>query len=278
VRELVLEMPIQTGPSYLSPLTRIGADLADAAQRGAATWLAAGLNQLPARSAVVQRYGAAVASVIARYDVDGAASPTARERRAAGVWWTASVFCTTREALEPWRFDVGDAIALQHGGARLRAEGARITVDGTTGHAAFDITPAALEPLLPSPDERKLYALVDGQVRKLRVADRTAPSNLVCLRIGAEDAPVPAAGPAARTADPSTEVAAFSPGPTPGIVWTSVGAAADERLTIFTPLHRTSFGSPLVATDHLVGLVASPTVAWPAAIVTAAAARAPRLQ
>ena len=40
------------------------------------------------------------------------------------------------------------------------------------------------------------------------------------------------------------------------------------------PLHRLSFGSPLVSGDRVVGLVASPTTAWSAALVaTAASAR-----
>jgi hypothetical protein len=279
VRDVVLEMPIQTGPSYLGPLARIGADLADVAQRGAATWLATGLTRLPARNATVLRVGGAVASVTTRYDIDGAGSSTARERRAAGVWWSPGVFCTTREAIEPWRFDVGDATALQLGGARRRADGGTVHVGATRDHPALDLRLAALEPLLPSPSERKLFTLVDGQPRRLRLADRDAETNLVCLQLDAPRAASPArAGatlpPSAARADAPMDVAAFSLGKSRAIVWTSVTATSDDRLRLATPLHRASFGSPLVANDRLVGLIASPTSAWPSATVDAAVSRA----
>ncbi len=187
VRYVVLELPIQTGASYLGPLARIGADLADAAQRGAATWLATGLNRLPARSAMVLRYGGSVAAVTTRYRVEGGGPGDARERRAAGIWWSPAVFCTTREAIEPWRFDVADATALQLGGARLRRDRGAIHIAATADRPALDIDLAVLDQLLPAPTERKLYALVDGRTRRLRLADRDAASNLVCLQVA--DAP-----------------------------------------------------------------------------------------
>ena len=285
VRELVLELPIQAGPSYLGPLARIGADLADAAQRGAATWLATGLSRFSSRSGLIERYGRAVAIVTTRYAVEGSGSAEARERRAAGVWWTPAVFCTTREAIEPWRFDVADATALQLGGARLRRDPGAVHIAATASRPALDIDLAVLDQMLPAPAERKLYTLVDGRTRRLRLADRHAASNLVCLQI--VDASAPAATAAPWPADASAapargsaadDVAAFSPGRALGIVWTSVTPARDDRLRIATPLHRLSFGSPLVSRDRVVGLVASPTTAWPAALVAAAAARAPRLQ
>ena len=279
VRDVVLDMPIETGS--LGPLARIGADLADVAQRGAASWLASGLNRLPARSAMVQRFSGAVAGVTTRYQIDGTGAAPARERRAAGVWWTPAVFCTTREAIEPWRFDVADATALQLGGARLRREGGGVRVGATRDHAAVDLDFAALDALLPAPTDRKLYTLVEGRPHRLRLGDREARSNLVCLQIA--DA-APSVGPSATTAAPepagtgtSREVAAFSPGRSLAIVWTSVTPDGDDRLRIATPLHRLSFGSPLATGDRLVGVVASSTTAWPAAAVAAAAARAPRL-
>ena len=279
VREVVLDMPLQTGS--LGPLARIGADLADVAQRGAASWLASGLNRLPARSAMVLRFSGAVAGVTTRYQIDGAGTAPARERRASGVWWTPAVFCTTREAIEPWRFDVADATALQLGGARLRREGGGVHVGATRDHAALDLDFATLDALLPAPTDRKLYTLVEGRPRRLRLGDREARSNLVCLQIAGE---TPTAGTTATTADPEPtgtgtprEVAAFSPGRSLAIVWTSVTPGPDDRLRIATPLHRLSFGSPLATGDRLVGVVASSTTAWPAAAVAAAAARAPRL-
>ena len=143
-------------------------------------------------------------------------------------------------------------------------------------------TLAALEqPLLPSPAERKLYALVDGRPRRLRLGRPPAPtSNLVCLRVGDDGtgnagAAIPGDASPSSPA-PATDVAAFSPGPSLGVVWTSVTAAGGSRLAnrrrrCIGP----SFGSPLVAGDRVVGLVASPTTAWPAAIVAAAAPRCP---
>jgi hypothetical protein len=279
VRDVALELPIQAGPVALGPLARIGADLADAAQRGAATWLATGLNRLPARSAVVARYGASVAAVTTRYAVEGGgAASGARERRAAGVWWNPAVFCTTREALEPWRFDVADATALQLGAARLRHERGAVRIAATAGRPALDLDAAALEQVLPAPVERRLYTLLDGRTRRLRLADRDAGSNLVCLQLAEASAattavPHPIAASAPTAGAGTTDVAAFSPGRSLAIVWTSVTPAGGSRLQIATPLHRLSFGSPLVNGDRVVGLVASPTTAWPAALVDSAAAK-----
>jgi hypothetical protein len=277
VRDVALELPIQAGPAALGPLARIGADLADAAQRGAATWLATGLNHLPARSAVVTRYGGSVAAVTTRYAIDGGAASGGRERRAAGVWWNRAVFCTTREALEPWRFDVADATALQLGGARLRPERGAVHIAATAGRPALDLDVAALQQVLPAPVDRRLYTLLDGRTRRLRLADRDAGSNLVCLQLAGTSAatatePRPSDASAPTTGAAMADVAAFSPGRSLAIVWTSV-TPAGSRLQIATPLHRLSFGSPLVTRDRLVGLVASPTTAWPAALVDSAAAK-----
>ena len=282
VRHLVLELPLQAGPLSLGPLARIGADLADAAQRGAATWLATGLNRLPARSAMVLRYGGAVAGVTTRYAVEGSGPADARERRAAGVWWSQAVFCTTREAIEPWRFDVADATALQLGGARLRRDRGAVHIAATADRPALDIDLAVLDQMLPAPSERKVYTLVDGRTRRLRLADCHAASNLVCLQIldasaAAAAALAPAGSSASPTGGAASEVAAFSPGRALGVVWTSVTPARDDRLLIATPLHRLSFGSPLVSGGRVVGLVASPTTGWSAALVATAASRAPRL-
>jgi hypothetical protein len=283
VRDVVLDLPIEAGVSSLGPLARIGADLADAAQRGAGTWLTAALTHLPARSALILRHGGSVAAVTTRYAVDGAATAGGRERRAAGVWWSPAIFCTTREALEPWRFDVADATALQLGGARLRRERGTVHVAATSDRPALDMALALLDQVLPAPNERRLYTLVDGRTRRLRLADRDAASNLVCLRVDAgasgtaatAHAPTRAGGSLAGIS--AVDVAAFAPNRSLGVVWTSVTPARNDRLRIATPVHRLSFGSPLVSGDRIVGLVASPTTAWPAGVVDAAAARAIRL-
>ena len=297
VKDVVLEVPIETGSGYMAPLARIGADLADVAQRGAATWLASGLNRLPGRSSVLARFGGRVATVTTRYAVEGQLLPlvpraaASRERRAAGIWWSPSVFCTTREALEPWRFDAADATTLQLAGGRLRREGGGVHVEATREHAALDVDLAVLDRALPSPQERKLYALVDGRPGRLRLGDREAASNLVCLQVAdggmaADAAATRTAGgasTAATTAGAATgsavtgDVAAFAPGRSVGVIWTGITGTRRDRLQLSTPLYRGSFGSPLVSGDRVVGLVASSTSAWPASAVTLAAARALRL-
>lgn len=274
VRRVEMDLPIQTGSGYLGPLARIGADIADVAQRGAATWLASGLNRLPGRSAVVARFGGAVAGVTTRYAIEAGGTPAARERRAAGAWWSPGVFCTTREVLEPWRFDVADATTLQLAGGRLRRDRGGVRIDATRDHAAVDLDLVRLDGLLPPPDDRKLHTLVDGRPRRLRLGDREATANLVCLRLGRSDPAAAGAAPESAPPPPGDDAAAFAPGASVGLVWTRIAPATAGRLRLETPLHRASFGSPLVARDRLVGLVASPTAAWPAGLVDAAAARA----
>jgi hypothetical protein len=48
-------------------------------------------------------------------------------------------------------------------------------------------------------------------------------------------------------------------------------------LTLRTPLHRPSLGSPLMTGEAIVGLVASPDAAWDANAIALAAARAVRV-
>ena len=216
--------------------------------------------------------------------VEGRGPADARERRAAGVWWTPAVFCTTREAIEPWRFDVADATALQLGGARLRRDRGAVHIAATAtssgaGHRSRRARPDAAGARRaqalragrwpdPPPAARRSRCRIEPGVpadrgRLRACADRGAVAGRRVRRSGAGSA--------------ADDVAAFSPGRSLGIVWTSVTPAKDDRLRIATPLHRLSFGSPLVSGDRVVGLVASPTTAWPAALVAAAASRAPRL-
>jgi hypothetical protein len=285
VRQVQMDLPIPVGSGALGPLARIGADIADVAQRGAASWLASGLNRLPGRTGVVSRFGGAVAGVTTRYAIEAGGTSSARERRAAGVWWSPGVFCTTREALEPWRFDVADATTLQQGGGRLRRDRGGVRIEATGSQPAVDLDLDALGARLPASDERRLFTLVEGRPRRLRLGSRESASNLVCLRLdaaaaapslpaGAAETGAAAAGAAAAgvPAPPGAEVAAFAPGTAVGLVWTRIAPAGGGRLRLETPLHRASFGSPIVAGDRVIGLVASPTTAWPAAVVGAAAA------
>lgn len=274
VRDIVLDMPI--GGAGASSMARFGADLADVAQRGAGSWIGAGLDRLSGRGSIASRFSGVVASVTTRYAIDDGARPVERERRAAGIWWTPGVFCTTREAIAPWRFDVTDATALQLGGGRLRTEGGVVRVGATRDRPALQFDLLAVEQALPAPRERKLYTLVEGRRERLRLADRDAASNLVCLQAGADAPAPPGATASGGSPSPSGDVAAFSPGASLGVVWTAVASARGDRLDLATPLYRASFGSPLVSGDRIVGLVASATTAWPSAVVDSAAARAQR--
>ncbi len=278
VRDVELALPIRADTASLGKLATLVAGLADVAPRGEAGWLAAGLDRLSSRDDVARRFRGVVASVTSRYGVDGPDGTAWRERRAAGVWWSPDVFCTTREAIAPWRFDVSDATQLQLGRARLRTDGGAVSIGATSTRSELALDLTAVEQILPAPRERKLHTLVDGRRQPLRLGERDAASNLVCLHVGSRDA----AGAAGRTdraagARAAGDVAAFSPGRSLAVVWTAVAAASDARLRLTTPLYRASFGSPLVSGTRIVGVVASPTTAWPAALVDTAAVRAPRL-
>jgi hypothetical protein len=274
VKEIVVTVPIATGPAFLRPLARVGADLADAAQRIAAPFIDAGLNRLPARRALLAQIGGAVASVTTSYTITGHGTPTTRSHRTLGVWWTSRVFCTTREAIQPWRFDAADAASLQAGGGRLE-RAAVLQIAATGAHSALDLAVGDVDALLPSLHERRLYALLDGRAQRIRVGDRDDASNLQCVRVADGDAP---AGLAEASPDAGGgDVAVFAHGRSLGVFWTGIEPAADGRLRLRAPVHRHSFGSPLVSAVGVVGVVASPTTAWPVGVVRDAAARAPRL-
>jgi hypothetical protein len=280
VRDVELALPIRTDTTSLGPLAALGAGLADVAQRGAAGWLAAGLDRLSSRDDVARPFHGVVASVTSRYALEGPDGTAWRERRAAGVWWGPAVFCTTREAIAPWRFDVTDATALQLGRARLRTDGGAVAIGATSTRPSLQLDLAAVEQLLPAPRERKLYTLVDGRRQPLRLGERDADSNLVCLQVTGGDGTRSEASRAfhhATTGRTAGDVAAFSPGRSLTVVWTAVAPGPATRLQLTTPLYRASFGSPLVSGSRIVGVVASATTAWPAALVDTAAARAPRL-
>ncbi len=108
----------------------------------------------------------------------------------------------------------------------------------------------------------------------MRMNVRTAPSALICLRLGDQaGAPVPTAGAPASPAP----VAAFAVEVTRGLVWTDTAATVGSVLALRTPVHRQSLGSPLVSGQAVIGLVASPDTAWDAQAIAAAAARAVRV-
>ena len=105
----------------------------------------------------------------------------------------------------------------------------------------------------------------------MRLALRTALSTLVCLRLRDQD------GPSLPSAAAPTAAAAFAGAASRGVVWTETVPTDGTMLTLRTPLHRQSLGSPLVTADAVVGLIASTDTAWDARAIALAAARAVRL-
>jgi hypothetical protein len=115
-----------------------------------------------------------------------------------------------------------------------------------------------------------VYSLATGEPRRMRLGLRTAPSALLCLKVGDE------AGTALPIATAAAPAAAFSGEPSRTLVWTDT-AATGTLLTLKTPVHRRSFGSPLITSDGVVGMVASADSAWNAQAIAAAAVRPLRI-
>jgi hypothetical protein len=266
VTEVAFKAPVPP-TSLPQPLARLGAGILEFLQRQAAPGLAAGPDGPAASRDLLERFGRSTATVETEYEIEGGPSPGRRTATTLGLWWTPSTVCTTREALEPWRYDAADASQLQVEGARLRDSAATVRIRSASGQSvAIDVR--ELRRQLPKPPDRRVYSLATGEPRRMRLALRTAPSALLCLRVGDD------AGPAVQTASTPAPAAAFTGDLSRGLVWTETVAAAGSLLTLRTPVHRRSFGSPLVTGDGVVGLVASPDTAWDARAIAAAAARA----
>jgi hypothetical protein len=274
VRDISYTVPVAVWPQALQPLASVGADVMDVLQRQLAPFAAAGINGLPARRSAAGRFGGLVAPVTTRYAIDGPSGRLDLRRQAVGVWWSAAVFCTTREALQPWLFDAADAAALQLGDGRLRTRDAIVTIAPTGGHPAVRVDVDALS-RLPDVRLRDRRTPVGDGTKVIRVADRADGSNLVCLRTSDDAAPsLVSTGAAPAGAD----AVAFAPGRLVTQAWTTTGPVRDGLMTLGTPLYRHSFGSPLVTGDRVVGVVASETTAWPADALVAAASKARRVQ
>jgi hypothetical protein len=272
VTEVAFKAPVPSTP-LLAPLARLGAGMLEFLQRQAAPSLAAGPNGAAASRDLLDRFGRSVATIETAYEIEGGPAPGRRTAKTLGVWWTPSTFCTTREALEPWRYDAADASRLQVEGARLRDSATTVQLRSASG-PAITIDPRDVTRRLPSRQDRRVYSLATGEPRRMRLGLRTAPSALLCMKVG-DDAgtALPMATAAAPAANPA---AAFSGEPSRTLVWTDT-AAAGALLTLKTPVHRRSFGSPLVTGDGVVGMVASADSAWNAQTIAAAAARPLRI-
>jgi hypothetical protein len=273
VTRIAIRVPVRTGPGMLQPLVRLGAAVVDRMQQEAAPFLMAGRQAFPANRDVIDRFASAVATITTQYRIDHGGTPVIRSVRTAGLWWDSAILCTTREAFEPWRFDVSDATSLHAGGRHLLQEG-YVHVETTGRSEPLEISPSTLERRLGKMDERSVYVLADGKPRRIRLADRDASSALTCVRLSDERVnQLPAA-----LDGTATSAAVFALGRSGGPVWTGVAPDGNSRLMLSTPVHRHSFGSPLVTRNGIAGLVASPTKAWNARALAGAATRAPRVE
>jgi hypothetical protein len=268
VTEMSFKAPVPA-PPVPPALAQIGAGLLELLQRQAAPMFAAGPNGQAGNQEVLDRFSRSVATLETDYEIEGGPAPGRRSARTLGVWWTPSIYCTTREAFEPWRYSPADASQLQIEGARLRDSATAMRIRTATS-APITIDVRELQRHLPKLADRRVYSLATGEPRRMRLAVRAAPSALLCLRIRDEEgAPLPSgAAPA--------PAAVFAGDASRGLVWTEA-VANGSMLTLRTPVHRQSFGSPLVTSVGVVGLVASPDSAWDANAIALAAARALRV-
>jgi hypothetical protein len=256
----------------MQPLAKLGAGVLEFLQRQAGSLLTGPGGQAASR-AVIDRFGPSVATVETDYEIEGGPAPGPRTAKTLGLWWTPSIYCTTREAFEPWRYAAADASQLQIQGARLRAGATRVQITSASA-PSITIDPDELRRQLPKVANRRVYSLATGEPRRMQMGVRTAASALLCLRLGEQPgAPVPTAGAPASPAP----AAAFAVDLTRGLVWTDTAAGEGSVLALRTPVHRQSLGSPLVSGEAVVGLVASPDTAWDVNAIAAAAARAVRV-
>jgi hypothetical protein len=273
VSPVELTVPIGAGPTVLQPFALLGAAVVDQVQQGVAPFLFAARNALPSNRTIVDRFTPSLATVTTRYAIDDGTTALMRVRQSVGFWWTAAVVCTTREALEPWRFDSREAILLEAGGGRLRPE--RSVRIESTSRPVIEIDTSTLDRRLAPIRERKVYALNQGKPRRIRLGDRDDVSSVACLRV--DDGEDQSAGPAHVAGEPPETAAVFAVNGTRGPLWTPVVREHDAALTLTAAVHRQSFGSPLVTPDGVVGLVVSSTRAWDIRALSTAAARAARV-
>lgn len=266
IAQVAFKAPVPAMPMP-QPLAQLGAGVLEFLQRQAAPLYATGPGGQAGNREVLDRFGRAVATVETEYELEGGPMPGSRTIRTLGVWWTPSIYCTTREAFEPWRYSAADASQLQIEGARLRESATTTQIHALSGSSiAIDV--GELRRQLPKPEERRVYSLATGEPRRMRLALRTAPSALLCLRVRDEE------GPALAAAAAPAPAAVFAGEPSRGLVWTEAVDASGPMLTLRTPVHRQSLGSPLVTGQAVVGLVASTDTAWDAGAIALAAARA----
>lgn len=257
-----VEAPLGDASAVWQPLVALSA--LGQRLRGSLSPVAAGLRDLsPARRALVQAVTPSLATLTVSYDLvtrDGARQP--RSRRTLGVAMRPDVLCTTRAALEPWRFDVDDAVLLQAQGGRLAAAAPRLMVTwhGAASPAPLGLDAAGLLGRLPRIRGRSLRTPVGDRVHRITLLDPDAGENLVCL---ATPSPRLTAGPdtwrrGASVADGEAAVFAARAEQAPSLVWARLAEpAAEGRNRLAAPLAPDSLGSPVVSSQGLVGMLVS---------------------
>jgi hypothetical protein len=268
--------PIDGAPSLLQPIAALTALLGERV-RNSLSPMAESLRDLsPARRALAAAVSPSLATITASYDLVG---PTGerqpRERRTLGFAMDAGTLCTTREALEPWRFDVDEAVAVQVRRDRLADGAPKLTVAWHAGGEPVSIDGSALLARLPRVRGRTLRTPVDNRVRRVSLLDRDSAANVVCLSL---QTPASRQGAAAdwrkdaRAAGSDAAVFLARRTPPASLVWTQVSAAdTGTPGTLSSPLSAAAFGSPVIASNGLVGMVVSDRGLRPAAEVDRAA-------
>jgi hypothetical protein len=257
-----VEAPLGGSSDAWQPLVALSA-LVGQGLRSSLSPVTSGLRELlPGRRALADAVTPSLATVTVAYEVvTRQGERQSHERQTLGVALRDAVLCTTREAIEPWRFDVADAVLLQVQGARLSTAAPRIAVQWHGAAAApAGVDAAGLLRRLPRVRGRSLRTPVGNRVRRITLLDRDSDANVVCL---AMSSPGAAAGSGAwRRGGSMTgdEAAVFvsRPAQTPSLVWARVSApAADGEDRLAAPLSPASLGSPVVSSKGLVGMLVS---------------------
>jgi hypothetical protein len=208
--------------------------------------------------ALLARYQPSTARVTITYAIEGANGRSVDSGHALGFWAAPAILCTSREALEPWRYDLQSAAALNHERARLSVEQLSVTTD-VAGGGPRRIDATHLSRRLPKLPERTVYIWLDGRARSIPLARREHPSNVICLRIADERD----AAPAVVAADPvqgSLAALAKEDGGS-SVVRTASTSSAPGLVRLDPPLSRSAYGSPLVSPTGVAGIVLSATAA-----------------
>jgi hypothetical protein len=267
-----LTLPFAAGPEALQPLLRLGAGVAERVRDRLAPIVARVQDERPERRALLDRYGPAIGIVTTNYTIeDDGGGHTARTNRALGFWWTAQTFCTTREALEPWRFDFAEAAVLQIGHGRIAPESVQMVLASRDRLASRQLDAFGVGRRLRKASERKLYTDVDGIPRTIRVLDREGESNVTCLHFGAASGSTPFPGNHAS----SPLLAAFAvEQQSLGLAWTESVPEGGHGLRLRVPLTHHAYGSPLVSSAGIAGIVVAPARALDITAIQRAAGRA----